>query len=338
MKKSKLSRRDFVKNATGSLAALSGISLLACNKQSTGPESNNGPSPVGSLKRPNHPVRHDLLPRRVLGKTGLEVSMLAFGGGSQFLKNPDGEWEPLLQKALDMGINYFDTSHDYKTEGRYGEMLSPIRDQVIITTKFDARHVTGMRNTVDASLKKMKTDYLDFLFIHSIESKDSVSDLEKGVYKEMQKLKDQGVVRFIGFSSMNSAYRSRELLEKLEFDACMLAMNPTTYGNFAKIALPAAREKNVGVLAMKVMRNVVGDEATAEELMAYALDLEGVAGAVIGHVGQKVLLENAAIVNDYAGSTYVRPDYLGLEQRLRPLAGPHALCWTHPNYYDGMMC
>ncbi|MBN1999990.1 aldo/keto reductase [candidate division KSB1 bacterium] len=335
----KLTRRDFVKSASGSIAALSGLSLLACDKQATDPKNEKDTSPVGSLKRSNQRAIHnDLVPRRVLGKTGIEISMLVFGGGSNFLKNANGVWEPLMQKALDMGINYFDTSHDYGTEERFGEILPPIRDQVYITTKFDARDVTTMRSTLDASLKKLKTDYLDFLFIHSIETSDSVSQIEKGVYAEMLKLKEQGVTRFIGFSSMNSAVRSKELLTKLEFDACMLAMNPTTYGDFARTALPAAREKNVGVLAMKIMRDVVGNGATAEELIAYALDLEGVAATCIAHTGQQVLQENAAIIKDYAGSTYVRPDYLGLEQRIRHLAGPHALCWARPDYYDGKMC
>ena len=111
-------------------------------------------------------------------------------------------------------------------------------------------------------------------------------------------------------------------------------MNPTTYGNFAQVALPAAIEKNMGVLAMKVMRNIVGVSATAEELMSYALSLEGTASACIGHYGQNVLEENADLVKNF-GPSSIRKRYEMLERRLHHLAGPHALCWAHPNYKDG---
>lgn len=105
--------------------------------------------------------------------------------------------------------------------------------------------------------------------------------------------------RFIGFSSMNSADRSKEIIERLHPDVALLAMNPTQYGRFAEIALPAARAKNVGVMAMKVVRNLVGvDGTTAEELMGYSLGQDGVSSAVVGH------------------------------------AGPHTLPWARPDYRD----
>ena len=75
-------------------------------------------------------------------------------------------------------------------------------------------------------------------------------------------MKEEGLTRFIGFSSMNSAEKSRDLIRRFDVDVCIIAMNPTQYGSFAQVALPAAREKNVGVFAMKVMRNIVGKEAT----------------------------------------------------------------------------
>ena len=137
---------------------------------------------------------------------------------------------------------------------------------------------------------------------------------------------------------MNSSEKSKELIEKLDLDMCILAMNPTKYGDFAQVALPAANEKNVGVVAMKVMRDLVGNGATPRELLTYALSQQGVASAVIGHVGIETLEENAKLAKEIAAADQTAFASKALENRLAHLAGPHALCWARPDYYDGMMC
>lgn len=283
-----------------------------------------------------------LMPTRILGKTNLQVSQLAFGGGSQFLKNKDGDWEPLLEQAIKLGINYFDTSCDYKwsasmsSEERYGMILPKYRNQVIIATKFSKRDVKEAMRQIETSLKRMKIDYVDVLMLHSVEPSEDLDAFEKGMYPQMLKLKEQGIAKFIGFSSMDSAEKSRDMIERFDMDVALLAMNPTKYGNFAQIALPAARKKNMGVLAMKVMRNVVGKHATPNELLEYALTQDGVSSACIGHFGMKILQENARIVQDIAAAKHTGIDRQKLESRLAHLAGPHALCWARPGYFDGM--
>jgi len=168
-------------------------------------------------------ARDDLLPRRILGSTSLEISMLAFRRRGQFLRNEDGDWEPLLERAIELGVNYFDTSTNYTWYGgngeeRYGEILSPIRDQVYIATKFNGfnngkRDADVMMQEFETSLNRLNTDYVDVLLIHEIIDSDSVSNIEDTVYSRMQQLKNDGSVRFIGFSSMDSALRSKELID-----------------------------------------------------------------------------------------------------------------------------
>ena len=281
---------------------------------------------------------------RTLGATGMEVSLLAFGGGSQFLLNEDGAWEPMLERAVELGVNYFDTSSAYQwdaglsSEERFGEVLSPIRDRVFLATKFDSREPDEAMREFDRSLQRMRTDYVDVLLIHNVVPSDDIATLEQGVFAMLRRLKEEGSVRFIGFSSMESAERSREAIEQLEFDVALLAMNPTGYGGFVTEALPAARAKNMGVLAMKVMRDIVGVSATPNELLRYALSQEGVASALVGHHGLPTLEENIEIVRSL--TVTVDPDMAlaerrHLESRLAALAGPHALCWARPGYTDG---
>ncbi|MBK9389594.1 MAG: aldo/keto reductase [Bacteroidetes bacterium] len=325
------SRREFISASVKGAAVISATSLI-------------GTEAFGSFEKPGG------IPRRILGKTGLSVSILSFGGGSMFLKNPDGEWEPILQKAIDSGINLFDTAPEYTvanyfkngdvkkslgSEERFGAVLAPYRKNIHIITKIDNRDAAGVKKMVETSLKNMKTDYLDGLLIHAVSDKDTVSDLEKGVYKEIADLKRQGITRFIGFSSMDSAERSKDILMNLDFDIAMLAINPTKYRSYASIAVPVAQEKNVGVIAIKVLRDIVGKDAKPPELFEYVWTEGHVAAAMVGHTGMKTLEENIKIALKYGKKTEASLDRIEIETRLASYAGPHALSWARPGYRDG---
>lgn len=286
------------------------------------------------------------MPRRKLGKTGLDVSILSFGGGSNFMKSREGDWQKLMEHAIWKGVNVFDTAPSYSTykaEGqslgsdeRFGEILPAYRKDVVIVTKLETRHPEEVKKEVEESLARMKTDYIDILMIHAIKDTDDVAVVEKGIYKEMQDLKRQGIVKHIGFSSMDSAQRSKDMLDNLDIDAVMLAMNATRYGDFAKLALPSAIRQNTGVIAMKVMRNIIGKDATARELLEYAWGTEGVASAVIAHDVFSNLAENLHMAGNYQGKMIAVSDRGELEQRMQKYAGPHALVWARPGYTDGM--
>jgi predicted aldo/keto reductase-like oxidoreductase len=286
---------------------------------------------------------HTSLPRRELGRTGLHVSILGFGGGSQYLKNKDGEWEPLLQRAVNGGINFFDTSAEYQwgasmsSEERYGRVLPPYRKKIILSTKCASRNPERALKEFERSLKRMHTDYVDILMIHSIEDSEDLAALEKELYPVLVKLKEQKAAHFIGFSSMNSAAKSKMLIERLDFDVTLLAMNPTGYGDFAKVALPSAAEKHMGVAAMKVMRGLAGTKATPRELLNYAWTQPGVGTALVGHYGSNVLEENIRLAEQFSPKGMSASNRRLLERRLAREAGPHTLCWARPDYFDGMM-
>jgi aryl-alcohol dehydrogenase-like predicted oxidoreductase len=276
------------------------------------------------------------LPKRALGKTGMRITTLAFGGGSQFLKNKDGDWEPLLEKAIASGINYFDTHENYGTEERFGRILPAHREKLYIATKFDPRDEKGMMASFEQSLKRMKTDYVDVLMIHDLSGKDDVETLEKTVWKRMQRLKGEGAARFIGFSSMRSSDKSKEFIEKLAPDVALVALNPTKYRSYAEKVLGPTRKQGTGVLAMKVMRGIVGVNGnTPRKLIGYALAQDGVASAIIGHYGMNILEENLQIVRELGSAKAMSQNrQRRIEHQCRSLAGPHALCWARTDYHD----
>ena len=332
-KQNRLSRRKFLLDSTKAATVVAASGLL------------NSCSFISGKNGMKYKI-----PRRVLGKTGLKTSILAFGGGSQFLQNNDGEWEKLLETAVEGGINFFETAPTYiasefwetgdgksldSSEQRYGQVLSTYRDQIVLSTKLPSRDPEEAKRSLESSLKNFKTDYLDILMIHGITLDDDISVIENGLYKTMLSFKKEGTVKNIGFSCMNDPEHSRELLEKLDFDVTLVAMNATKYGGFAETILPAAMKKNMGVIAMKLMRDIVGEAATPRELLEYAWTQEGVASATVGHWGIETLQENIRIAQQYAEDPVVHLRRQELENRLAAYAGPHALCWARPDYRDG---
>ncbi len=315
-------RREFVQTAAGGAAALAAGGLMG-----------------GCARAPAMPIRP-------LGSTGLEISRLAFGGGSQFLLNESGVWEPLLERAVEAGVNWFDTCTSYQwgatlsSEERFGEILPRYRSRISIVTKFESRDPEEMKREVEQSLTRLRTDYVDVLMIHSIEPSEDIAAIEAGVWREMIRFREGGAARFLGFSSMNSAEKSAEMLGALDIDVALLAMNPTGYGAFPTVALPAAHSRGTGVIAMKVMRDLVGETAGPEELLRWAWSREGVASAVVGHASPEVFETNLAITLASAGEDEVMSgaESRSLEARLAPRAGPHALCWARPGYRDGSLC
>ena len=327
-----ITRRKFIQRTTGTLAAISAAGFA----RTFGNDS--------EAKAGKSGIMH-----RQLGRTGLNPAILSFGGGSQFLRNPDGKWEKLIEAALAGGINLFDTAPSYmasqmdeiwdgksvdSSEERYGQILPAYRKQIILSTKLDSRKPEEAKAVFENSLKKLKTDHVDILFIHAVAISDNIADIENGVYKTLVSLKESGAARNIGFSSMGDAEHASQLLEKLDFDVILMAMNATQYGNFAKYALPVARKKNTGVMAMKLMRDIVGKAASSGELFNYALSMEGVSTGLIGHAGMDPLAENMKVAQSFTAGNFDHQKRKELEARLAHLAGPHALCWARPDYRD----
>jgi predicted aldo/keto reductase-like oxidoreductase len=322
MKKNNIKRREFIQRSSLAAAALTTGSMIPMS-------CNNTQTKTGKM------------PKRILGKTGEKISILGYGGGSQFMRMADGEWEPHMEYALEAGINYFDTASTYgaetekPSESRFGEILPPHRKKIILLTKIHDRDPEKARKEFEESLRRLKTDYVDILLIHAVVPDDTVQDIEKGVYRLVSDLKDQKAVRYIGFSSMDSAERSKELIESLDFDVTLLAMNPTNYGNFVETTLPVARNKKLGVIAMKVMRDIVNVHAKPRELIEYAWNLEGVNCALVSHTGLAPLKENINLAMAYEESGKRVADSIELEGRLRKLAGPEHLVYARPGYADG---
>jgi predicted aldo/keto reductase-like oxidoreductase len=224
------------------------------------------------------------IPRRKLGKTGISVSQLAFGGGSRFVQyKTDAEAIEVLNWVIDHGVNYLDTAHNYGdglSETRYGMVMKGRRKEIFLVTKIAAREPEAFQREFELSLKRLQTDHVDLLHIHGLGKMDDVDKIGQGggVYEVLSRLKSQGATRFIGFTSHTDGAAARNLIERFDFDCCMMQLNPSKAGNFEDLALPAALKKNMGVVAMKAtaQEKILGrgpGKANIDELLRYALSL-----------------------------------------------------------------
>lgn len=210
------------------------------------------------------------VPRRVLGKTGVEVSALALGGvvGMMQAPTPELDLAALAETALNLGITYFDTAPGYadgQSEKNYGQVMARRRKEVFLATKLDERSYDGAMRNIEASLKRLQTDHVDLLQVHGVTAQEDVAAWEKpdGVLTALRKLRDQKVTRFIGVTGHESAEKLQAAIERYEFDTLLTTLNPVIRRQpFRENLLPLANSKKMGVIGMKVMGGGVGCLAT----------------------------------------------------------------------------
>ncbi len=265
------------------------------------------------------------IPRHTLGKTGVEVSILALGGVIGMALPPSDKYDPaaIADAALDLGVTYFDTAPSYnngQSETNYGQVLARRRKEVFLACKTGDRSYDGTMRSVEQSLKRLRTDHLDLLQIHGVTAKDDPSAWGKpdGVVTALQKLREQKVTRFIGVTGHDNADVLRRAIEMYEFDTLLTTLNPTSHRwPFREDLLPVAGRKQMGVIAMKVMGGgngclVAGNpskkllqpyhdqtdhQVDARSLIRYTLGLP-ISVAVIGVASIDQLKANIAVVKE----------------------------------------
>lgn len=259
------------------------------------------------------------LPRRTLGRTGVDVSALSIGTAAMgYSKHVSVEQAGrIISTALDEGVNIIDTARHYaRAEQGVALGLGSRRKETFLATKVWADSIDTAERSLATSFETLKTDYIDLLYYHSVGQRQVEGAIDPGgVFDWLVKQKKAGRCRFIGLSGHNLPERFIPFLETGEVDVVMMLMNFVdryTY-NFEGRVLPLAREKNVGVVAMKVFGGPLGGfrgyggpkapplvgQDYVESAIRYALDLEGVATVNLGVHDPEQVRENVRIVKNY---------------------------------------
>ena len=223
---------------------------------------------------------------KTLGRTGLQVSLLSLGsGGAKQLGQADGltqeQQTAIVRRALDLGVNLFDTSVNYgSSESILGEALEGVpRDAYILSTKWgaeiDGRVTEDPRlliDSVEQSLRRLGTDHVEIMFFHGPMS-DQLPSIVERFYSTMERLRDEGKVRFIGLSTRYAADPPQESADAaLKTSPELWDVIMLKYGILnqlpAKEMLPLAIEHGVGIMNMAAVRVKLPDPKLLKELMA----------------------------------------------------------------------
>jgi len=240
---------------------------------------------VGAAVQPNNDisaVKSEELPKRRLGRTNRMVSCIGFGAGSRYCN-----WvadENMLQKHIDhaikLGITYFDSARSYGNglaEERYGKYLTPkYRKQIFLNSKTMERTYDRVMKEIEISLKTLKTDYLDLYCMHGIDKVEDVNTLlsSSGGYKAFLKLKNEGVIKNIGFSFHKWNDASQKSFKEFDVDAILCVINASKYNGNEEGLLPLAKKRDIGIIAIKIMgQNALIGNVSGDDLLRYALSL-----------------------------------------------------------------
>jgi uncharacterized protein len=226
-----------------------------------------------------------LEPQRTFGRTGVRVPLVGYGTaplGRDHISRDHAV--NCLNHAIDRGITYLDTSPGYGSEPHLGEVMRTRREEVFLATKIDKRSLSGVREELEQSLERLQTDHVDLVQVHAV---SAWADLEQalapdGAIAALEKARAEGLLRFIGITGHSRPSLLARALNEYEFDSVLVALSIIDHliTGADLVILPAAREHNTAVIAMKVLHH--GLAPNIERALRYALGLEGVSLAIVG--------------------------------------------------------
>lgn len=239
-----MKRRDFLKKGTVAAAGLAASQSLL--------------PPLSASEKA--PAAGRTIPHRPLGKTGEHLSIIAMGGivvmdvDQTFANN-------IVAEAVDRGINYIDIAPSYgNAQERMGPALKPCRNRVFLACKEIARDKAGAQKELDESLKQLRTDHFDLYQLHALAKMEDVHKAlgPGGAIEAFVEAKKAGKVRFLGFSA-HSVEAALMAMDQFEFDTVLFPINFVMYSqaNFGPQIIQRAREKQMGMMAIKAMAKTV---------------------------------------------------------------------------------
>ena len=268
-----------------------------------------------------------MLPRRKLGKTGYSVSIFSLGGESMIERiDRSSDAEAIINRALDLGVNYIDTAPAYGlggSESNIGRVMASRRKEVFLATKTGERSYDGAMHQVEESLARLQTDYLDLYQLHDLQS---ANDLDKalasdGAVKALEKLKSEGVIRYLGVTGHKDPNLMLRSIHEYPFDCILFPLNAGDihYSSFKDLLLPEAVKLQLGIIVMKVtaVGRIFKDHGIQDMKQAFGYTLSHpVCTAIIGISTLEELEENVRLAEEF--KFYSEAEIKGLENLTAP--------------------
>jgi predicted aldo/keto reductase-like oxidoreductase len=287
------------------------------------------------------------IPRRPLGRTGVEVSALALGGYHLGHVKTRREAIKIVHEAIDAGVNFMDNAWEYhegKSEEIMGEALAGRREEVFLMSKVctHGRDRKVAMRQLEQSLRRLKTDHLDLWQIHEVVH-DNDPDLhfaKGGVIEALEQARREGKVRFVGFTGhKDPAIHLKMLSHDYPFDTCQLPLNclDATFRSFEQRVLPELLSRGIAPIGMKSLCGT-GDPArkrvvAATDALRYAMSLP-VAATVSGIDSLRVLRQNLGVARGFEPMT--QAEMRALRERVAEAAADgHLELYKTSKHFDG---
>lgn len=278
------------------------------------------------------------LPMRPLGRSGEWVTQMGVGGYHVGVTENERTAQEVIETALSEGIRFFDMAPSYlegRAEYRYGKFLTPkYRDEVFLLTKTKASTAAEAEAELNVSLARMNTDRIDAVLMHAIGSpEDADARLNAGVFDAFLKAREQGKIRYIGFSGHVSTAANLRMIDRLgdQLDVSLMPINAVDASNedsFIRKVLPKLNEAGIAPLAMKTAAGgrffsagdkrapVISSEFTLNDAFEYVLS-QPIACWVSGMESPGLVKQNVAIARKFES---LDPDRI---RQIVAAASPH---------------
>lgn len=246
--------------------------------------------------------------KRRLGRTGWDVSVISFGA-IKLPKLSQKECGLLLNRAIDLGINFVDTADCYgDSEEKIGNALGRRRKEFHLSTKVDERDGPGVLKKLERCLRRLKTDWIDLLLFHDVRGSEYEKIFERGGLEVLEKAKDQGKVSQVGISIHQSIPMMEKAVNSGAFSVLMIAYSAIDEDRLSANLIPSAHEKGMGLIAMKPLaggklaesreewnRKYFRHESPAQVSLRYVLANPHITCAIPGMTNLKELEENIKV-------------------------------------------
>ena len=276
---------------------------------------------------PYNPRTHKAMPMRNLGRTGYRVGILSLGGQATLeIPGKEAESEAIINRAIDLGVNYIDSAAGYgkgTSEKHIGLVIKSRRKEAFITSKTADRTYDGSMRLLESTLKNMQTDHLNLWQIHNLQTKAQFDQIfaKDGAIKALEKAKSEGMAMFLGVTGHFEPNVLLAAINRFPFDTILMAINAADrhYLSFQEHLLPVAMAKGMGTISMKVatrgrilsswtppppdqqpanMRTTLPGAITIEEALTYNLSLP-VSTTIIGVDTVEQIEKNVALAGNF---------------------------------------
>jgi aryl-alcohol dehydrogenase-like predicted oxidoreductase len=269
------------------------------------------------------------MPLRPLGKTGYRVRIFSLGGQAT-LEQPGTTEESLaiINRAIDLGVNYIDTSRRYGdgiSETYIGKVMKHRRKEVFLASKTRDRTYDGSMRSLESSLASLQTDHLDLWQLHNVMRQGDLDQIfaKDGAIRALERAREQKMVRFLGITGHFDPAILRQGIERYPFDTVLVALNAADRhrASFIQSFVPVAVERQMGIIGMKIPARgrLLREDGVAsmKDAMSYVLSLP-VSTVIVGITRVAEVEENVRIAKAF------QPLSGDEIRRLEALAEPYA--------------